>query len=92
MKLTYWPITPNIVRCALDTPATIVIRPFGKSEGSSLTHYSRHEFNMSATIACTSEIFFGSESAIIQWHDGFIVKTGGEMDVEIERRTEDKQP
>lgn len=92
MKLTYWPITHNIVRCAIDTDeAHVAIRPFGKPAIHRPVHYPRW-FNMSATIACMAEIHAGDKCAVIEWHDGFIVKTGGELDVEIERATEAKQP
>lgn len=85
MKLRYWPIARNIVRCRCDMPVSVVIRPYGKFEGSSLTRYSCNEFNMSATIACTSEIFFGDASATIQWQGGTLVKASGNMAIEIER-------
>jgi DNA-binding XRE family transcriptional regulator len=90
MKLTYWPITRNIVRCHLDTSAEVTIRPsLGTREGSSATHYHCREWNMSATIACISEFRIGDATAIIQWQDGgTLVKTSGDLDVEFEQLRE----
>lgn len=86
VKLTYWDITRNIVRCAIDTTADIKISPFGKFEKSSMTHYHRSEWNMSATIACTSEIRIGDATAIIQWQENdTLAKTSGDLDIEIEK-------
>lgn len=88
VKLTYWPITRNIARCRIPVKATVTIRP---DLHGCAARWNCNEWNMSATVARTSEIRIGGAIAIIQWQDGGLVKTGGDLSIEIvKQKTRDE--
>lgn len=83
MQLIYRSITRNIVRCALSESCTLTIGP---TERMSETHEHCSEFNMSAVLASRAAISVGSDYAVIEWRESGLIKTSGNLDMEISRQ------
>lgn len=80
MKLSYKLITRNIVRCSLDTEAGVHHGPHMRYQEA---RDGRVEWNMSATIARRVTIRTEEGLAVIEWRDNGLVKTDGDLEIEI---------